>query len=245
MADESESNEWGQPIGARVKDWRGAKRPSREVMRGERCRLEPLEASAHAAALHAAYAQEETRRNWTYLAYGPFETVESYAEWVRAGEGGDDPVFFAVVDGATNAAVGVAAFLRVFPEQGSIEVGHLSFSPLMQRKPIATEALYLMMRRVFEDWGYRRYEWKCHNLNAPSRAAAERLGFRFEGIFRNDQVSKGRNRDTAWFSITDAEWPGVKSALEEWLAPGNFDATGAQRARLAELMPETAGKPTL
>ena len=245
VAEEPELNEWGQPVGVRVENWRGAKRPVREIMTGPRCRLEPLVADQHALALHEAYRTEETRRNWTYLPYGPFDTAEAYTEWVRSGEGKEDPLFFAVVDAATNSPLGVASYLRVFPELGSIEVGHLSYSPLLQQTPISTEAMYLMMRRVFDDWGYRRYEWKCHSLNAPSRAAAERLGFRFEGVFRNSVVLKGRNRDTAWFSITDAEWPRIKDALEEWLAPSNFDAAGRQRALLGDLMPATAGRSTI
>lgn len=249
MADEpelkSELNALEQPVGAAVADWRGAKPPAREAIPGTRCRLELLLADHHAAALHVAYATEETGRNWTYLPYGPFDSVESYAEWIRAGEGKEDPLFFAIVDRATDLPVGVASFLRVFPDLGSIEVGHLSYSPLLQQTPLSTEAMYLMMRRVFEDWGYRRYEWKCHSLNAPSRAAAQRLGFRFEGIFRNSVVLKGRNRDTAWFSITDEEWPGIKAAFERWLAQENFDEAGRQRARLGEFMPATAGTSTL
>ncbi len=240
-----ELNALGQPVGVAVADWQGAKRPVREVIPGPRCRLESLRADSHAEALYAAYQAEETGRNWTYLPYGPFDSSESYADWIRSGEASGDPVFFAVVDGATDLPVGVASFLRVFPEMGSIEVGHLSFSPLLQQTPLSTEAMYLMMRRVFEDWGYRRYEWKCHSLNAPSRAAAKRLGFRFEGIFRNSVVMKGRNRDTAWFSITDEEWPGIKAAFERWLAPANFDEAGRQRARLGEFMPATAGTSTL
>lgn len=241
----TELNALGQPVGVAVPDWQGATRPSREVMAGARCRIESLSAETHAEDLHAAYAKDETGRNWTYLGYGPFETAASYAEWCRSNEDQPDPVFFAIVDSTTDRAVGVASYLRVFPELGSIEVGNLSFSPLLQKTPLSTEAMYLMMRRAFVDWGYRRYEWKCHSLNAPSRAAAKRLGFRFEGIFRNSLVVKGRNRDTAWFSITDEEWPAIQAAFESWLAPANFDADGQQRARLAEFMPEAAGTSTL
>jgi RimJ/RimL family protein N-acetyltransferase len=147
---------------------------------------------------------------------------------------GDDPLFFAIVDAKTGRAVGLASYLRIDPRVGSIEVGHLRFSSLLQRTPAATEAMALMMRRAFE-LGYRRYEWKCDALNAPSRAAAERLGFEFEGIFRQARLNKGRNRDTAWFSILDREWPALRPAFERWLDPANFDANGKQRARLSEL----------
>ncbi|HYW50073.1 MAG TPA: GNAT family protein, partial [Gemmatimonadaceae bacterium] len=144
---------------------------------------------------------------------------------------GADPLCFAVIDAASSAAVGIASYMRIAPEQGSLEVGHINFSPALQRTPVATEAMYLMMRHAFE-LGYRRYEWKCDALNAPSRAAAQRLGFAFEGVFRNALVYKGRNRDTAWYSIIDSEWPAVRSAFERWLGPENFDAHGAQRVQL-------------
>ena len=144
---------------------------------------------------------------------------------------GADPLCFAVIDKATGHAVGVATYMRITPAAGTIEVGHINFSPVLQRTPIATEAMYLMMRRVFE-LGYRRYEWKCDALNAPSRAAAQRLGFSFEGVFRNALVYKGRSRDTAWYSITDSEWPAIRDAFEQWLAPDNFDAHGSQRVQL-------------
>lgn len=148
---------------------------------------------------------------------------------------GNDPMFHAVVNDATGTAVGVATYLRIDPPNGAIEVGHINYSPRLQRKPAATEAMYLMMRRVFDELGYRRYEWKCDSLNAPSRAAAARLGFRYEGTFLQATVYKGRNRDTAWFAITDKEWPSVKAGFERWLDPANFDADGRQRAGLAAL----------
>jgi RimJ/RimL family protein N-acetyltransferase len=147
---------------------------------------------------------------------------------------GDDPLFFAIVDEETGKAVGVASYLRIDPRNGSIEVGHLRFSSLLQRNPAATEAMYLMMKRAFE-LGYRRYEWKCDSLNAPSRAAALRLGLSFEGVFRHAMVYKGRNRDTAWFAATDLDWPGLERAFVRWLDPDNFDAQGRQRSRLSEL----------
>jgi RimJ/RimL family protein N-acetyltransferase len=147
---------------------------------------------------------------------------------------GDDPLFFAIVDRTTSAPLGVASWLRIDPRAGSIEVGHLHFSPRLQRTPHATEAMFLMMQRAFE-LGYRRYEWKCDALNAPSRAAAQRLGLSFEGVFRQAWVVKGRNRDTAWYAAIDTEWPALRAAFTPWLDPANFDAAGRQRTRLSDL----------
>ena len=240
---EPRRNELGQPIGRAVDAWSGARPPAREWIEGERCRLEPLDADRHAAALHAAYGLDADPRHWTYLPYGPFDSPAAYQAWVKEMTGDETLAFFAIVDRANALPVGVAAYLRIFPSLGSIEVGHLRFSASLQRTPLATEAMALMMRRAFEDWGYRRYEWKCDSLNAPSRAAALRLGFRYEGTFRNQLVMKGRNRDTAWFSITVEEWPGIRDALAAWLEPANFDDRGLQRRQLAEFMPATAGAP--
>ena len=147
---------------------------------------------------------------------------------------GDDPLFHAIIDSATGKAIGVASYLRIDPASGSIEVGHINYSPLLQRTPAATEAMYLMMQRVFE-LGYRRYEWKCDALNARSRAAAQRYGFSFEGVFRQATVYKGRNRDTAWYAAIDQEWPALQAAFLQWLDPANFDQDGRQRVRLADL----------
>jgi RimJ/RimL family protein N-acetyltransferase len=194
------------------------------------CRLEPLAADVHARQLWDANALDTEHRNWTYLFHGPYPSFDDYAAWARGAAATADPLFFAVID-RVERAVGVAAYLRIAADAGSIEVGHINFSPLLQRTTAATEAMYLMMKRVFE-LGYRRYEWKCDALNAPSRAAAERLGFTFEGVFRQALIYKGRNRDTAWYSIIDREWPAIRNEFERWLAPDNFDATGAQRTRL-------------
>ena len=234
-------NPLGQPIGEPVPGWTPRPRPPRTPTEGRLCRVEPLNAAQHAAPLHEANSRDHEGCNWTYLPYGPFASAEEYAVWVRSVEAGDDPVFFAIVDLASNRPVGVASYLRIDPAMGSIEVGHLCFSPLLQRTPTATEAMYLMMRRAFEELGYRRYEWKCDSFNLPSRAAAERLGFVYEGIFLQAVVVKGRNRDNAWYSIVDGEWPAVRSAFEAWLAPLNFDAAGAQRRRLAVLLSEARG----
>lgn len=237
------TNQLGQPIGRAVESWTGARRAERTEIRGTRIRLEPLDADRHADALHAAYAEDRDGGNWTYLPYGPFASASLYRDWVARQQAAPDDLFFAIVELERQTPVGVAAYLRVAPEAGSIEVGHLSYAPALQQTPASTEAMYLMMRRVFDDWGYRRYEWKCDRLNAPSLAAAKRLGFRFEGVFRDHLVTKGRNRDTAWLSIVRDEWPGIRRALEAWLAPANFDATGRQRKRLGDSMPPDAGVP--
>lgn len=219
-------------IGRAVPDWTARPRPGPDVLSGRYCRLEPLDAGRHAAQLFVAFDQDVTRVGWTYLPYGPFSGPASFREWVASMSAGDDPLFFAIHDD-DGRAVGVASYLRIKPEMGSIEVGHIHYSPLLQRTRAATEAMYLMAWRAFEELGYRRYEWKCDDLNAASRRAAERLGFTYEGTFRQHRIYKGRNRDTAWYSIIDAEWPAVREALEAWLDPGNFDEQGNQRARLA------------
>jgi RimJ/RimL family protein N-acetyltransferase len=228
-------NHLGQVVGPPLPHWTARPHPPRTAMHGRLCRLELLDAALHARALHEAYAEDESGRNWTYLPYGPFGSAGAYAEWVSTRQQGDDPLFHAIVLADSGRPVGVASYLRIDPAMGSIEVGHLSYSPRLQRSAVATEAMYLMMRRAFEELGYRRYEWKCDSLNAPSRRAAERLGFRYEGTFRQMMVIKQRSRDTAWYSILDSEWPALRSAFERWLDPDNFTASGAQRARLEEL----------
>lgn len=235
-------NDFDQPIGFAVPEWRPPPRPPRTPMEGRFCRLEPLEPTRHGAELYAANALDADGRGWTYLPYGSFATVGAYRAWMDATCGGDDPLFFAIVDGATERPVGLASYLRIDPANGAIEVGHLRFSSLLQRTPGATEAMYMMMRTAFA-LGYRRYEWKCDALNAPSCAAAARLGLVFEGIFRQATVYKGRNRDTAWFAATDGDWPRLASAFEQWLAPANFDVQGRQRTRLSALtVPERAAR---
>ena len=224
-----------QPVGFPVPGWTPRPRPRRAPMVGRYCRVEPLDVARHAAELYEASRADVEGRNWTYLSVGPFDAFEPYRDWLASVVAGDDPLFHAIVDAATGRAVGVAAYMRVDPPNGVIEVGHINYAPALQRTPAATEAMYLMMRRVFDELGYRRYEWKCDALNAPSRAAAERLGFRFEGIFRQAVVYKGRNRDTAWFSIVDSEWPALRDAFERWLDPSNFDPEGRQRRRLVQL----------
>ncbi len=228
------TNEFGQPVGEPVPNWTERPRPPRTPMSGTYCRVEPLDV-AHAADLHAAYAADTDGRMWTYLPYGPFASPDEYAGWIERRQAEDEPIFFAiVVDGR---ALGVASYLRINEANGSVEVGHLAYSPALQRTTAATEAMYLMMRRAFDELGYRRYEWKCDSLNAPSRAAAERLGFVYEGTFRQAWVRRGRNRDDTWFSIIDSEWPALRTAFETWLDPGNFDEDGRQRRSIASCRP--------
>ena len=227
------TNQLGQPIGAPVPGWKAPPRPPREATAGTYCRLEPLD-DHHADQLFAANRADRSDRMWTYLVYGPFETLDSYREWVSRMAQTDDPLFFTVIDANTGTASGVASYLRIDQAAGAIEVGHIAFAPSLQRTRAATEAMYLMMRRVFT-LGYRRYEWKCDALNAPSRAAAARLGFLYEGIFRQATVYKERNRDTAWYAIIDSEWAALDHAFRRWLDADNFDDDGRQRLRLTEL----------
>ena len=203
-------------------------------MSGRFCRLEHADVSRHAAELFEACAHDKTGAMWTYLPYGPFDSFGSFKAWMMDLCSGPDPMQHAIIDLRTNRVVGLAAYMRITPGIGSIEVGHVIYSPLLQRATLATEAMYLMMRRAFE-LGYRRYEWKCDNFNARSRAAAQRIGFSFEGIFRQTFVYKDRTRDTAWFSVIDGEWPALKKAFERWLDPANFDERGEQRTRLSDL----------
>ncbi len=227
-------NHLGQPIGFALGDWQPPPRPPRQPLEGRFCRVEPLDPDRHAADLYEANALDVEGRNWTYLPYGPFQSLQSYLDWMNDRCRGDDPLFFAILDRAAGKAVGVASYMRIDPGSGSIEVGHINYSPLLQRTAAATEAMYLLMKRAFE-LGYRRYEWKCDALNAPSRAAAQRLGFSFEGVFRQATVYKGRSRDTAWYAAIDREWPELEAAFQRWLDPANFDTNGKQRIRLSEL----------
>jgi RimJ/RimL family protein N-acetyltransferase len=231
----SVANTLGQPVGPPLPAWSPPPRPNRETIRGNYCRLEPLSAERHAADLFAANSLDADGSGWTYLAIGPFTTLEDYRRWVEQVETSDDPLFFAIVDLETGEAVGVATYMRIDQMNGAIEVGNIRYSPKLQQTIAATEAMYLMMKHAFV-LGYRRYEWKCDSHNAPSRKAAERLGFTFEGLFRQAVVYKGRNRDTTWFSIIDSEWPVLQRAYEAWLAPANFDAEGRQLERLPDLI---------
>jgi RimJ/RimL family protein N-acetyltransferase len=215
-----------------LSQWVPPPRPEAAAMQGRWVRLEPLAADAHAADLHRAFSAED--RIWDYLSYGPFASAASYHRWVREAEAGTDPLFFALRDAGTGHCGGVAAFLRIQPEAGSIEVGHICLAPELQRNHAATEAIALMMGWAFGA-GYRRFEWKCNARNIASRRAAQRLGFSFEGVHRQAAVVKGQSRDTAWFSVIDSEWPGLAEAFRLWLSPGNFDAGGRQKERLSDL----------
>jgi RimJ/RimL family protein N-acetyltransferase len=224
------------PIGRSLAGWTTRPAPPRTAMVGRFCRVEPLDPGRHAADLFVANGLDKDGRNWTYLFQEPFADFDAYRQWLEQVAKGDDPLFHSIVDLKTGKAVGVATFMRIDRANGVIEVGNINYSPLLQRTPAATEAMFLMMARVFDELGYRRYEWKCDALNAPSRAAALRLGFQYEGLFRQAVIYKGRNRDTTWFSIIDAEWPALKGAYEQWLAPENFDGEGKQRQSLADLI---------
>jgi len=227
-------NAFDQPIGPDVPDWTPRQRPPRLVLQGRTCRLEPLNVEAHGDSLYDAYCAQTDASDWTYLFVGPFTDAASYRAYLEGAAASADPQHWAVVDQATGNAVGTLSLMRIDPVHGAIEVGNVTFSPLMKRTPVSTEAQYLLMKLVFDTLGYRRYEWKCDALNAPSRQAALRLGFSFEGIFRQAVIYKGRSRDTAWFSIIDSEWPARRAAFERWLAADNFDASGQQRSKLAQ-----------
>jgi RimJ/RimL family protein N-acetyltransferase len=201
-------------------------------MIGRWCRVEPVDVDRHAADLHEANLDDHEGRNFTYFSYGPFADLDSYRAWLTSITAGAEPFFHAIVDARSNKAIGLAAFMRIDPANGSIEVGHVLYSPRLQRTTMATEAIVLMMRRVFDELGYRRFEWKCDDLNAASHAAARRLGFRYEGLFRQAMVYKGHNRDTAWYSMLDREWRELRAEFDRWLDPDNFDADGRQRTRL-------------
>lgn len=224
---------------ADLADWTAPPRPLRQSMQGVYVRLEPLDSNAHAGGLHAGFAGHDGL--WDYMPYGPF-TADEYADWVKASAMGNEPLFFAIlIDGKPQ---GVASFLNINPAQGSIEVGHICFAPAMQHSIAATEAMFLMMSWAFEA-GYRRYEWKCNALNLPSRRAAQRLGFGFEGVFRNHMIIKGRNRDSAWFSVIDSEWPILRTAFATWLSAENFDLIGQQKLRLSALTTPASRDPAL
>lgn len=228
----AERNSLGQSVGEMLHGWTAAQFPSPEPILGRYCQVERLDSQRHTKDLFAANVTDPTGANWTYLPYGPFSALDAYEAWVVSAASTDDPMFFAIVDRETKRATGVASLLRTSTEDGSTEVGHINFSPLLQRTRMSTESMYLLMGKVFDVWGYRRYEWKCNALNEPSMAAARRLGFTFEGIHRKAKVVKGRNRDTAWFSITDDAWPPLKQRFEKWLDPSNFDEAGQQLTRL-------------
>jgi len=228
------TNALGPPIGAPVSGWEKRPLPPGTPMEGRTCRLVPLDVARHAEELYEAMGRDAEGRNWTYLGRETLRGVAAYRAWSELAAKSEDPLFHACVDAVSGDAVGIGAYLRIDPPNGVIEVGHLNFSASLQRRPAASEALYLLMKNAFE-LGYRRYEWKCDSLNQPSRAAAQRLGMSFEGIFRQAIVYKGRSRDTAWYAAIDSDWPELARAYRSWLAPENFDPSGAQRSRLSDL----------
>ncbi|GAB4293617.1 MAG: GNAT family protein [Roseovarius sp.] len=221
-----------RPRGAPVPGWRPPPRPGGQPLEGRHASLEPLSAEHHAALLYQAFDGHD--EIWDYMPVGPFASAAQFHRWMRQATARDDMVFYAIRDRDRGQYGGLAAYLRIKPEAGSIEVGHIALAPVLQRSRAATEAMYLMMQWAFAA-GYRRYEWKCDALNLASRRAAQRLGFSHEGVFRQASVVKGRNRDTAWFSVIDREWPALEEAFRFWLAAGNFDDAGRQRERLSDL----------
>lgn len=224
-----------------VPDWTPRPVPRPQVFEGRHARLEPL-APGHAADLHAAFAADTTGHLWDWMAYGPFADAAAYAAWVAPAAAGADPLYVTVFDrDAAATPAGVMSLMRIDAKNGVVEVGNICLAPALQRRRAATEAQYLLMRHVFDDLGYRRYEWKCNALNTPSRAAALRLGFSFEGVFRNHMIVKGRNRDTAWYAIIVEDWPAIRAAFEAWLAPENFDASGRQIRPLTALRAAVQG----
>jgi RimJ/RimL family protein N-acetyltransferase len=212
-------------------------------MRGAHVLLRPLDPDVDAEPLYAvSHLPLGDPTIWTYLPDGPYESVEQLRSMLTAVAELNDPIYTAIVPNGHEQPLGIASYLRITPEFGVIEIGHIWFAAQLRRSTAATEAIYLLARHVFDDLGYRRLEWKCNSLNAASRAAAKRFGFTFEGVFRNHLIVKGRNRDTAWFAITDADWPAIRSGFEAWFDPANFDGDGRQRRRLAELIGERRGE---
>lgn len=215
-----------------VDGWVAPQRPSASLLQGICVQLEPINADLHAADLHRAFLGHEWL--WDYMPYGPFHGVAEYHAWITASASGADPFYYVLRDRATGRCGGVASYLNIVPNNGSIEVGNICFAPELQRGRMATEAMFLMMDWAFGA-GYRRYEWKCNALNLPSRRAAQRFGFNFEGVFRQHMVVKGRNRDTVWFAVVDGDWSALRRAYQTWLSDDNFDMHGLQKQRLSDL----------
>jgi RimJ/RimL family protein N-acetyltransferase len=222
--------------------WTARKRPERSTLQGRHVRLEPLSAVVHGDALYAAATDKAADQRFRWLFETRPATRAAFDLWLEQSEASADPLFFAVVDQQNGEAVGRQTLMRIDPGHGVIETGNIHWGPKMQRTPRATEALYLHARHVFDNLGYRRFEWKCNNANLPSRAAALRFGFTFEGVFRNHMVVKGENRDTAWFAMIDTDWPKLKQAFELWLEPANFAADGQQLRRLEDIREQVNGR---
>ena len=216
-------------------NWSPAATPTRTAIDGDLIRLEVLDPERHATSLFTSSHAPGAQGLWEHLPYGPFVGQAEFTSWLEQRTASVDPLFYAVVDRESMQALGMASLLRIEPAHGVIEIGHIWFAPELQRTRQATEAIFLMAKTAFDDLGYRRLEWKCDSLNLPSRRAADRFGFTFEGIFRQHMIVKGRNRNTAWFSMTDGEWPLRKAAFEEWLSLANFDSAGQQRRSLVKI----------
>jgi len=214
--------------------WTGCPRPQRKILEGRFVRLEPLDAKAHGADLFEASSVPDADQRFRWLLDVPPTSLADFQPWLEKSQASDDPMFFAVIDKATGKAVGRQSMMRIDARMGSIEIGHIYWGPLLSRTPAATEAQFLFAEYVFDELGYRRYEWKCDNENAPSRRAAARFGFSFDGLFRQHMVVKGKNRDTAWFSILDRDWPALRAAYVQWLDPGNFHNDGRQKKALED-----------
>ena len=229
-----EINQYGQTVGDALADWQGAAVLPRHLLEGQWCRLEPLDAQCHAGDLFDAYAQAPDERDWTWLASSRPASVAATESWVAGKVNDLSLVPFAVVDNRSARAVGLVCFMAIEREHGSVEIGHVTWSPRMKKSVLGTEAIWLLLQCAFTH-GYRRVEWKCDSLNLASRRAAERLGFVFEGRFRQKIVRKGRNRDSDWLSIIDSEWPQCDKVLQSWLAEENFDELGGQKKSLAQL----------
>jgi RimJ/RimL family protein N-acetyltransferase len=228
-------DEFGQPVGRELPGWSAPPFPPRVALAGRHARLEPLDAARHAREIWEAQADDPQGKRWTYGFHGPYPQFEPYEKWCIEAQASRDPQFYAIVDVATGRAVGSCAYMRIDPPHGVIEIGNIHFTLRLAQTRAATEAMYLMMSNAFA-LGYRRYEWKCDSCNLPSRAAATRLGFTYEGMFRQAIVNKGRNRDTTWFAIIDGDWNGgLRDAYLHWLDPANFDAQGRQKQRLSQL----------
>ena len=231
-------NQLGQVVGFPLPGWKPPPLPPHEAVEGRWARLEPLDPKRHAASIYRGVSMDPEGRNWTYSPAGPFSGLVDFAAWLRGVSSSEIPMWFAIVDRSCREALGIASYFEADPPNGVIEIGGVHFPEPLKRTVAATEAMYLMLRTVF-DLGYRRCEWRCDALNGPSRAAAERLGFSFEGIFRHHWVYNERNRDTAWYSMIDSEWAATRHPFEEWLDPDNFDDHGVQRTKLRGAMRET------
>lgn len=229
-------NEFQQPIGEPVENWQGAQYPTKTMINGQYCRLEPISVAAHSQALFDALSQAEDERDWTYLLSGPFGDLAEYQTYLARLETLNDPLHYAIIDLSRQQAVGSIALMRIDAQQGVIEIGGVTYSSQLKRTRLATEAISLLLQYTLGELGYRRVEWKCNAYNHPSRAAALRLGFTYEGLFRQAMVVRGHNRDTTWFSIIDSDFPALQKAYQQWLARDNFDQQGQQRQKLGELI---------